>query len=141
MATSKKTVDRKLIAKAEEEFKKLKDHNVYIRLIAIIQTGNRPVNEVARDFKVSSRSIFRWIKRFKKEGVDGLRDKPKGHNPSKLTDNHKRQIFQWYRDGQNARGDPIKWTLENLKCEIQREFGISISIMPLWSHLRKMGLK
>ncbi len=141
MTKSKKIIDQELVKRGEEELKGLKDHIIYVRLIAIIQAGSRSVEDVAKDFKVSSRSIFRWINRFKKEGVEGLRDKPKGHNPSKLTDKHKHLINQWYGSKKNACGEPIKWTLKRLRAEIQREFGISISIMPLWRHLKKMGLK
>jgi hypothetical protein len=36
----------------------------------------RPANEVALQFKVSIRTVRKWIGRYRREGVEGLLDKP-----------------------------------------------------------------
>ena len=141
MARPKEIINQKLVSEAKNQLKEFEQHRVYLRLLAIIKAGEYPITEVAKFFEVSRDTVARWIKRFRAQGVEGLWDQPKGHNPPKLQEEHKQQIASWLETGKNARGDPVHWTLEKLRWEIERELGITISIMPLWLHLRKMGFR
>ena len=109
MPRPKRNVDGETVAKAEEELRNIKDSKLSIQLKAIIASADHKVEEVAEILRVSTRSIFRWIARFKKEGVNGLRDQPKGHMRSKLTEDHKKQIEQWILRGENVRGEAVHW--------------------------------
>lgn len=140
MARPKVNVDPETVAQAEEELRNIKDSKLSIQLKAIIATADHKVEDVAEILKVSARSIFRWIARFKKEGVNGLRDRPKGHMRSKLTEDHKQQIEQWMVRGENIRGEAVHWTLKKLRIEIEKEFALRIGTTPLWKHLAKMEL-
>jgi transposase len=140
MARPKVNVDSETILKAEEELGKIKESKVCIKLMAIRAAGENPVISVASIFKVSTRSIFRWIMKFKKGGVEALRDKPKGHLKSKLTEKHKEEIERWIVSGKNGDGRVVHWTLNQLQKEIKRQFGITIGITPLWKHLKQMNL-
>jgi len=140
MARPKINVDPETVAKAEEELEKIKDSKLSIQLKAIIAAADHPVENVADILKVSARSIFRWITKFKQGSVEGLRDRPKGHMKSKLTQDHKKDIEKWIVSGKNAQGETMHWTLKKLNKEIEEGFGIHISITPLWKHLKKMGL-
>lgn len=141
MARPKQIIDQKLVLAAKQELKKFERDRIYLRLLAIVKAGDHPITEVASFFEVSRDTVSRWIKRFRAGGVEGLFDRPKGHNPSKLNDHHKRQIAGWLERDRDSRGKPTHWTLEKLRLEIAQEFGIMISVMPLWSHLRKMGFR
>lgn len=92
MARPKVNVDPKTVAKAKEELEKIKDSKLSIQLKAIIAAAEHPVEHAADILKVSARSIFRWITKFKEGSVEGLRDRPKGHMRSKLGENHKNEI-------------------------------------------------
>lgn len=140
MARPKGNVDFETVAKAEEELRNIKDSKLSIQLKAIIAAADHKVEDVAEILKVSTRSIFRWIARFKKQGVNGLRDQPKGHMRSKLTEDHKQQIEQWMVRGENVRGEAVHWTLKKLRIEIEKEFALRIGTTPLWKHLAKMEL-
>ncbi len=140
MARPKRSVDALLIERAQVELKSIKDSRVSIRLKAIIASGTHTVKDVAEIFQVSSVSIFQWIKLFKKYGGEGLRDRPKGHMKSKLTDEHKERILNWIERSENSRGEKIIWTLDKLRREIKKVFNIKIGRTPLWIHLKKMGL-
>jgi transposase len=140
MARPKINVDSETIAKAEEELEKIKDSKLSIQLKAIIAAAEHPVENVANVLKVSARSIFRWITKFKEGSVEALRDRPKGHMRSKLTEEYKKEIEQWIVSGKNAKGEAVHWTLKGLRKEVEKEFGIHIGITPLWKHLKKMDL-
>ena len=140
MSRPKVNVDPKTVAKAKEELEKIKDNKLSIQLKAIIAAAEHPVEHVADILKVSARSIFRWITKFKEGSVEELRDRPKGHMKSKLTEGHKKEIEQWIVSSKNNRGDTIHWTLQKLQRELAHEFGIDIGTTPLWKHLKKMGL-
>lgn len=140
MARPKSNVDAKTVAMAEEALGQIKDSKLSIQLKAIIAAAEHPVEKVAKILKVSARSIFRWITKFKEEGIEGLRDRPKGHMRSKLTEDQKRRLEQWVIRGKNVQGEPVHWTLKKLKRELGDEFRVDIGTTPLWKHLKKIGL-
>ena len=139
MGRPKKNENKELSLLAETELNQISDSALCIRLMAIIQAGERSVEDVAKDFKVSPRTIFRWMNNFKSSGITGLRGGTKGHRHSKLSDEHKAEIRKWVQLGINSKGESISWTLEKLRTEIKEQFDVEISIMPLWLHLQKMG--
>ena len=59
---------------------------------------------------------------------------------SKLAEDHKKEIEQWIVSGKNGQGETVHWTLQKLKRELEKEFGVDIGKTPLWKHLKKMGL-
>ena len=69
MARLKKSVDEEIILKAEEEFEKLSEGKLAMRLRVIIAFGDFSSEEVAKVLKVSRRSIFRWVNGFREEGM------------------------------------------------------------------------
>jgi len=135
----KEVVDQEVISKAKTELKASPDYRVGIRLQAIASCGEHSLAVVSSVLGISRQTIWRWIKRFREEGVQGLYDKPKGHNPAKLTPDRRREIGAWLEKGRNSRGEEVHWTLPRLIEEIRREFGVSITKTPLWVMIHKMG--
>jgi transposase len=140
MARPKMNIDSETVLRAEKELARMKDGKLTIQLKAIIASAEHPVESIADVLKVSTRSIFRWITKFKEGGVEGLRDRPKGHMRSKLTEDQQKQIEQWIVGGKNAQEEVVHWTLKRLKKELKKEMEIKITTTPLWKHLKKMGL-
>ena len=140
MSRPKLNVDSGTVQKAEEELGKIRESKLAIQLQGIIAAARHPVHQVADILHVSPRSIFRWITKFKEQGIAGLRDQPKGHMKSKLNDAQKMVIEEWLIAGKNTSGDRIHWTLNTLKREIEKEFTVTIGTTPLWNHIRRMGL-
>ena len=95
MARPKEIIDQDLVEKAQKQLKKYKDGKVYLRLLAVVRAGDHPIVEVAQFFGVTRDTISRWIKSFRKDGVEGLFDRAKGNNPSKLSDEQKQIINHW----------------------------------------------
>jgi transposase len=140
MPRPKLNIDPETVRKAEKELSRIKESKLTIQLKGIIAASIHPVHQIAEIFQVSPRSIFRWVTKFKEEGIAGLRDQPKGHMRSKLNDEQKMRIEEWLISGRNAQGERIHWTLGKLKREIEKEFDVGIGTTPLWKHIRGMGL-
>ena len=125
---------------AEKEFNKIKDGKLATQLRAIMAFENNTADDLAMIFKVSRRTIFRWINKFSRNGVAGLIDQPKGHYQSKLSEQQKAQLKNWIIKGTNAKGESVHWTLEKLKDVVLHEFDVKMTTTALWKNLKKMGL-
>jgi transposase len=141
LSRPKEIIDVSLADAAFDALQSLKDHQIHLRLLAIHKCGEHTITEVAGFFGVSRDTVSRWIRRFRSEGVKGLLDKPKGHNPSKLNEEQRKKIAKWLRESKKAKGEKVHWTLEKLRAEIEKEFGICISLMPLWKLIRSQGFR
>jgi transposase len=141
MARPKEVFDEDLAIQAKAAMEKLQDHKLCNRLQAIASCANQPVNTVAAVMGVSRHTIWRWAERFRSQGIDGLRDKPKGHNPAKLDEHKRQQIAQWLGTGTNHEGKGVHWTLELLSCEVERIFKIKVSIASLWVMVHSLGFR
>ena len=137
----KEIVNEEVIKRARAELKVSADYRVGMRLQAIVSCADHPLEVVSSILGVSRQTVWRWIKRFKEEGIKGLHDRPKGHNPSKLSPDQKEQIKGWLERGSDSKGVEVHWTLARLMEEVRREFGVSIAKTPLWVMIRKMGIR
>ena len=141
MARPKEVVDENLVWRARGVLEQISDHQLCVRLQAIISSGDHPMRLVADIMGVNPTTAWRWIKRFKAGGVEDLRDRPKGHNPSKLNSEHHQIIYEWLEKSENTKGERVHWTIPLLQDEIQRIFGIGMGKTPLWLMVRKLGFR
>jgi hypothetical protein len=86
MPLPKLAVDPRTVQRAEEELRNIRESKLAIQLQGIIAAARHPVHQIADILHVSPQSIFRWITKFKEQGIAGLHDQPKGHMKSKLND-------------------------------------------------------
>jgi transposase len=141
MGRSKGAIDEGTVFRARQEIERIKDSSLVIKLQAIISCGMHPVNLVASVLGRDRVTLWRWIRAFKEEGVSGLADKPKGHNPAKLNADQKYLVYQWIDEGKDTRGEATHWTLRKLGIEIEEEFGVKMTKTPLWLMVRAMGFR
>ena len=97
--------------------------------------------DVADDFQVSSRTIFRWINNFKDDGIEGLKGGIQGQRRSNLPEDQKELVIKWVKEGIDPNGMPVNWTLEALRKAIKQHLNASISLMPLWLMLKNRNCK
>jgi transposase len=140
MARPKVIVDQNLKLQADKELKNFKQSKVFRQLLAISAAANHPMEQVAEIFQTTKQSIYNWVKRFKNNGIEGLIDLPKGHNPSKLSLLQKQTIKKWITSSKDAQNKRINWTLVKLQAEIKKEFGIQLSTTAIWNHLKQLNL-
>ncbi|MCD6154223.1 MAG: transposase [Candidatus Verstraetearchaeota archaeon] len=140
MPRESQNFSHEIALEAEEEFKKLKEGKLATQLRAIMAFEDNTAEQIAKIFKVSVRTVFRWINKFSQYGIEGLKDRPKGHYQSKLTEDQKDQIKSWIKSGKNSKNEPVHWTLEKLKAEVAEVFNVEMTTTALWKNLDKLGL-
>lgn len=141
MARPKEVMDDELARAANAALRQIRDHQLCFRLQAMVSCTRYPVHVVASIFGVNVTTLWRWAKRFRAEGVQGLRDRPKGHNPSKLNSTQQHSIATWLDTGKNAEGCYTLWTIPLIQQEVNRVFGISMGRTPLRLLIRKMEFR
>ena len=73
-----------------------KDARMRIRILAIscfLECHNRA--QVARQLKVSRRSVNEWVKNYLNTGIDGLKANMKSTNANKLSEQQKKVLYQY----------------------------------------------
>lgn len=141
MARPKEVIDEELCRKAELEMERLSDHKLCFRLQSIISSGKQPMNLVANVMGINRTTLWRWIKSFNSDGINGLCDESKGHRPSKLGKEEKQLIAEWLTESKDSKGRRIHWTLDRLRLEIFNELGITVGRTPLWRTIRGLGFR
>jgi transposase len=141
MARPKEVIDRKLAEKARIELGKITDYRLCQKLRAIVSSLDHPIKVVAQINGVGPDTIWRWIICFRQEGIEGLKDKPKGHRSSKLSEVQWQEVESWLKKSRDAQGNPIHWTLFGLQVHIAKEFKIDSGITSLWYQVHKRNFK
>lgn len=141
MALKRRAVSDETAKQAQEALLGIKESLLAIKLQTIISCSKHPVETVSSVIGKNRVTVWRWIRAFKDSGVNGLVDKPKGHNPSKLNKEQREQIAIWLNTGKNSKGTPTDWTLKKLSMAIEEEYGIKITKTPLWITIQSMGFR
>jgi len=110
-----------------------------VKLQAIITSSKHPVATVASIVGVSTATIYNWIVRYRKYGIEGLKNKPRGYYPSNLSHEQREIVFKWLKDAISPDGEPIVWTIGNLQKSLKEVFDVSLSHTPVWKTIHKMG--
>lgn len=124
--------------KADEALSEIRDAKLVIRLLAIKGYETHQAKEIAALFNVEIRTVYKWVELFKSKGVDGLRDKERGHRKTILNEIHIEAISNWIDSGKTPQGEEIHWTLNTLCYYLAKEYGVTIKKSALDNTLKKM---
>jgi putative transposase len=91
--------------------------------------------QVARDLHRSRAWACEWLKRYSKEGIEGLKDRTKSGRPPKLSKETSYQIKQELK--QSNKG----WTTKQVEELIIKKSGIKYHSIHIYRILRKWGFK
>ena len=135
-------VDERIILAAEKDLEFLPDGAVAMRLLAIIAAGRGlGLDEIAAFFRTTRQSVAKWIRKYKDDGLQGIRDRPKGHRKKRLSHPQEEQVQGWLDRSQSPAGDPYHWTVDKLKIAIEEQFGVEYSRSRVGYLIQEWGFK
>lgn len=140
MGRPKVSIDVDTLEALEKAISTLPNGPVVRKLTILSSYTWLKTEQIAMAYRINPRTLFRWISLFKKYGVEGLVDHPKGHKPAILTDEMKNQLVNWICTQTDSVGNPVFWTLDRLRAELERVYAVKISKSALSVNLDKMKL-
>jgi len=103
-------------------------------VLMVVYQGKISAN-VARDLHRSKAKASDWLKRYDKEGMEGLKDRTKSGRPSKLSEETSYQIKQELKQSNHG------WTTKQVEELIIKKSGIKYHSIHIYRILRKLGFK
>ncbi|WP_405945233.1 winged helix-turn-helix domain-containing protein [Streptomyces sp. NBC_00932] len=95
---------------------------------------------IAKDLRVSVRSVERWRRTWRGGGMEGL---PAIRGPGELTDHHRcpvRLLEEELGKGPATHGfEDERWTLVRVQVVIHRRLRVSVSVATVWRLLKRHG--
>jgi transposase len=84
--------------------------------------------EVAELLGVSMRTIQRWRRAWERDGMAGLRSRPRSGRPKKLSDDEAAQVLDWLEQSPADFGFPTeRWTAPRIAELVKRSFGVQMN--------------
>ena len=128
----------------EDDARKL-DHTTLealrIRAVQSVQEGESP-EVVARTFRITSRTIYRWLAQYRRGGWGCLKAKPLAGRPPKLDDKKLKWVYSTV-----AHKNPLQfqfqfalWTREMVAELIKEKYGIRLAANSVGRLLAQLGI-
>jgi transposase len=107
--------------------------------VLLVDEGHTQAS-VARLFHTSAYRVHVWQERFASAGREGLADRSRGGRPPKLAAEDRAFVEEALDRGPQAYGLPtLVWTLRDLQALLQRERGITVSVVTLHRVVHALG--
>lgn len=96
-----------------------------LRAATAVLVCNRSVTDVAWTYRVTTRSVRRWVAAYRKHGADGIRAKRRTTAPRTLTACERRLLLERMAEGPTANGyyPNVYWSRRLLGYLVRRLFG------------------
>jgi putative transposase len=106
-----------------------RDGRVSARLLALANAlEGLPREEAARLAGMTGQTLGDWVHRYNREGVEGLRDRPRPGRPCALDEGQQAALKALILRGPDlARDGCVAWRLRDLCALVERRFGIAYS--------------
>jgi transposase len=86
-------------------------------------------------------TVRRWLKRYRAEGLEGLKDRPMPERPTKITAAYREQLLAAVRQRPRALGQPYSlWTLQRLADYLAEQTGIRLTYETVRVALKAGGI-
>jgi transposase len=89
----------------------------------------------------SNASGARWVRRFNREGIAGLEDKPRSGRPTTHSEEARSRVIDLALQKPRSLGLPFElWTLTRLQSEYEERYGLSLAPSTIWGWMQAEGL-
>lgn len=111
-----------------KEFAKKMNTRVYKRAqVILLSHKGYKAEEIAQILDFSCERVRYWINRYKKEGLDGLKDRERSGRPPKLHPEHIRYLFDIRQRSPHECGyHRREWTGRLLAIQLENNFGVKV---------------
>lgn len=110
-----------------------------IVLLAAEQRLTAPA--IAAIVRVDDQTVRNWLKRYRAEGIDGLKDRPMPGAPPKITPAYVEQLVAVVRRRPRSLGQPYSlWTLQRLADYLAEQTGIRVGYETVRLQLKAAGI-
>lgn len=133
------------VSRPERELRELerlhrveKDARVRQRMGGVLArwSGVAP-GEVAATYRVSEKAVTKWVKRFNRDGVSGLRDKPRSGRPTKADWD---EIHKMLAGDPRDYGYPVQgWNGRVLNDAIKKRLGVTYDHSEVYYIIKQLG--
>jgi len=134
-------MDASTLESIEQAISALSNGVVVKKLTILLSFSKLKTADIVTIFRINPRTLFRWISQYKEFGVEGLVDNPKGHKHAILTEEMKSRIVDWITTQKDNDGNSVFWTLDKLRNELGRVYGVRISKPAMSVNLSKMKVR
>ena len=135
---------------AEDELKTVEEainHSVHAEVrqraiaIRLLHLGQRP-EQVAEAVMVTANTIYAWHKRWRNEGIEGLRDKARSGRPPKADADYIERLEKLLRQDPREVGLEFNiWTINRLRLYLFEQTGIRLSYTRFRVLLSRLGYR
>lgn len=109
--------------------------------IHLLHLGHKPV-EVAEMQGVSIPTIYSWINRWRRSGVEGLANRGKSGRPLKADDEYTEVLLEVIEKDPSELGyDFSIWTIDRLRAHLEKKTGIDLSESAFRALLKQKGYR
>ena len=118
-------------------YDKEKDGRIKLRLLIILTAFKlKSSYKIAEQVKTSHTKVQRWIKRFNKHGLAGLKDKPRSGSPARLT---KVQLQELDQELSRKKEFSVGWRTPEIIEKVQSMFKVKYTIVHIRRLLHTLG--
>ncbi len=127
-------MNKKEIAHLKKIYKKEKDAKVAFRILMIIRTKQGDSSwKVGENLECDHKAVLTWKNRYEKEGLEGLKTKPRSGKPTLLSRRQEEKIKKKI----NKYNPANPWTTKKVCDLIKKETGIKYTQRHVQRKLRK----
>jgi len=126
-----------------ELYRKTRDPRLRTRAQIILLAAEKQLvaQEIGEVVRLSDQAVRKWLKRYRAEGVEGLKDMPRAGTPRKVTESYREQLEAAVRRRPRSLDLPFSmWTLQRLADYMAEETGIRVEAETVRLHLKKLGI-
>lgn len=121
-------------------YRTTKDVRLRTRAQIILLAGEQRMTApaIAKIVRESDQTVRNWLKRYLAEGIEGLKDRPGGGAPAKITKGYEEQLLQVVRRRPRSLGQPYSmWTLQRLADYMAEQTSIRVGYETVRQVLKK----
>jgi len=122
-------VDPAAIAALDELYRKTRNVHLRTRAQIILLAAEQGLlaHEIAPIVRKDDETVRAWLKRYRAEGIEGLKDAPRAGGPPKVTQAFRDKLIQVVRQHPRSLGQPYSmWTLQRLADYLAEQTGIRV---------------